>query len=88
MQTPIITPPKPCQYVQVVGKFYLIYLTHLGIDHANDRYGDALHLHRLGLRQVAQRPLAGTGSALCSLHSGLLVFGSANVVELRMQRLK
>ena len=60
----------------------------LGIDHANDRYGDALHLHRLGLRQVAQRPLAGTGSALCSLHSGLLVFGSANVVELRMQRLK
>ena len=28
MQTPIITPPKPCQYVQVVGKFYLIYLTH------------------------------------------------------------
>jgi hypothetical protein len=27
MQTPIITAPKPCQYFQDIGAFWLIYLT-------------------------------------------------------------
>mmetsp|Transcript_74969 Transcript_74969/g.119122 ORF Transcript_74969/g.119122 Transcript_74969/m.119122 type:complete len:217 (+) Transcript_74969:87-737(+) len=54
----------------------------LGPGLANDHYGDAFHLHPLGVRQVdgwPGWPLAGTGSALCSLHCGLLVYHSASV---------
>ena len=60
----------------------------LGIDRGNDCYGDALHLHRVGVRQVAWWPLAGKGSPLCSLHCGLVVFDSAIVIEPRTQQLK
>ena len=54
---------------------------------ANDHCGDAFHLQRVGVRQVGWWSLAGTGSALCSLHCGLLVYHSASVIELRTQRL-
>ena len=60
----------------------------LGFDHTNDHYADALHLNCVGVRQVAGWPLAGTGSALCSLHCGLVVFDSANVTEPWTQQLE
>ena len=86
MQTPIIS-----QTLLIFSGHWRI-LAHLpdklGIDRGNDCYGDALHLHRVGVRQVARWPLAGKGSPLCSLHCGLVVYDSANVIEPRTQQLK